>query len=98
METVDIYDISSGAWFTQTTTGDPTITGSGAYGFSKPRMFGCLVAASAPDNSSHHIYMYHGAAGYFTSALDEVWVLSLPMFRWTRVFASNYGFLGIIAT
>ena len=94
MEKVDIYDISSGAWYTQTTTGDPTITDSSANGFPKPRMIGCVVAASALDNTSHHIYMYGGGESYLSGSLEEVWVLSLPMFRWTRVFLHNLGLFG----
>ena len=94
MKEVDIYDISSGTWYTQTTTGDPKTTDGDVNGFPKPRMIGCVVAASAPDNSSHHIYMYGGGGEYFGSLFDEVWVLSLPMFRWTKVYGGPFGLLG----
>lgn len=92
MGKVDIYDISSGAWYTQTTTGDPTVTDNG--GFPNPRMIGCVVAASAPDNSSHNIYMYGGGGSYLSGGFDEIWVLSLPMFRWTRVFTGSLPLFG----
>ena len=94
METVDIYDISSGVWYTQNTTGDPATEDGDANGFPKPRMVGCVVAASAPDNSSHHIYMYGGGGRYFGDSFDEVWVLSLPMFRWTQVYGNLVGVYG----
>ena len=94
MKEVDIYDISSGTWYTQTTTGDSQATGSDVNGFPKPRMIGCTVAASAPDNSSHHIYMYGGGGKYFGDSFDEIWVLSLPMFRWTKVYDGPLGVFG----
>ena len=94
MENVNIYDISSGVWYNQITTGDPKATGGDVNGFPKPRMFGCVVAASAPDNSSHQIYMYGGSEKYYSDSLDEVWVLSLPMFRWTQVYGDQYGLYG----
>ena len=94
MKEVDIYDISSGTWYTQTTTGDPKTTDGDVNGFPKPRMIGCAVAASAPDSSSHHIYMYGGGGTYLGDSFDEVWVLSLPMFRWTKVYDGPLGVFG----
>ena len=82
---VDIYDISSGGRYTQATTGDLKTKDGDVNGFPKPRMAGCVVAASAPDNSSHRIYMYRGGGKYSGNLFDEVWVLSLPILHWRRV-------------
>jgi hypothetical protein len=57
--TVDIFDVSSiaegssGTWFSQTTSGT----------LPAPRIDPCVVAISAPDNSSYNIYMYGGRDG-----------------------------------
>jgi len=59
MNQINIFDVStvlgtandsSDGWYTQTITG--TVPES--------RVDFCLVLASAPDNSSHNIYMYGG--------------------------------------
>jgi hypothetical protein len=88
MDKVYIYDIYGEEWYTQRVTGDPsTKDGSAdARGLPTPRMGGCIATASAPDNSSHNVYMTGGSTEYLDDAIDEVWVLTLPMFRWTRVY------------
>jgi hypothetical protein len=46
----------------------------------------CAVAASAPDNSSHNIYVYGGREHDSTDeGLDDFWVLSVPAFHWTQL-------------
>jgi hypothetical protein len=59
MDQVNIFDVSTvlnntnstaDGWYTQTITGT----------VPQPRVDFCLVLASAPDNSSHNIYMYGG--------------------------------------
>lgn len=86
MNQVNIFDVStvlgtanntSDGWYTQTITGTAP----------ESRVDFCLVLASAPDNSSHNIYMYGGwdptqSNKYF----DEVWVLSLPSFTWVEIY------------
>lgn len=68
---------SNGTWYSQKTTGD----------VPPPRIDFCTVAISAPDNSSHHIYMYGGIdpvnnnTGY-----DDVLILTIPSFTWTNVW------------
>lgn len=80
MEMIDIFDIDrgvyggNGGWHSQNTTGD----------IPEPRVDHCLVAASAPDNSSHNIYLYGGRASE-TFVYDQIYVLSLPSFHWTKV-------------
>lgn len=47
----------------------------------------CMVAVSAEDHSSTNIYMYGGQSE--SSVFDDVFVLSLPSFTWTRVFSGT---------
>ncbi|KAF2116289.1 hypothetical protein BDV96DRAFT_491395 [Lophiotrema nucula] len=90
-DSVDVFDIdsylqdtsSNGTWYRQNTTGD----------IPAPRIDFCTTSISAPDNSSHHIYLYGGIdpnkgqdinAGY-----DDVYVLSIPSFTWTPIFQNG---------
>jgi len=41
------------------------------------------VVASAPDGSSHNIYLYGGDVG--RDSLSDVWVLSIPSFKWILI-------------
>jgi hypothetical protein len=81
METVSVYDIDSGTWYNQPTTGQapPALTQ------------GCTVVASAQDNSSYNIYWYGGFNGIDSTKpfSDDVWVLSVPSFMWTKVYSGN---------
>lgn len=76
MQEIDIYDIAGKDWYKQPTEGGP-----GA------RTRGCAVVATASDRSSFNIYYYGGFNGIDPSEpfSDDVWVLSLPSFAWTRV-------------
>lgn len=76
MSTIDIYDIASGKWFSQ-----PTKDGPGQL------TRGCAVVATAQDYSSFNIYYYGGYDGLSQGKPfnDDVWVLSLPSFTWTKV-------------
>lgn len=81
MTTVSVYDIANKIWYEQPTSG------------SAPGQLtqGCTVLASAQDGSSHNIYWYGGfdglnAAGTFN---DDVYVLSIPSFIWTKVSTSS---------
>jgi hypothetical protein len=82
--TVDVFDIdsylqdpnSNGTWYSQKTTGD----------VPKPRIDFCTVAISAPDNSSHHIYLYGGIDPITNTGFDDVLILTIPSFTWTNVW------------
>ncbi len=78
MRQITIYDTKSRAWFNQTATV--------ANGGNPPagRSLFCAVALSAPDNSSHNIYIY-GGQHETDPALDDVWVLTIPSFQWISV-------------
>lgn len=83
-DAVDVFDIASysskskDTWFAQSTSGD----------IPPSRIDFCTVLASAPDNSSHNIYMHGGRdpTSNQTSYYDDMYVLSLPSFTWTRMF------------
>ncbi|KAK1244916.1 hypothetical protein MKX08_004545 [Trichoderma sp. CBMAI-0020] len=76
MQTIDVYDVASKTWYTQTTTGGPGT-----------RARGCAVVATASDSSSFNIYYYGGYDGIHVKNPfhDDVWVLSLPSFTWTQI-------------
>jgi hypothetical protein len=81
METVSLYDVDSQEWYIQNTTGDvpPQLT-----------QF-CSVIASASDGSSHNIYIYGGYNGleYDASPSDDVYILSLPSFKWVKGYSGT---------
>jgi hypothetical protein len=77
---IDFLDIAStkngksdGTWYSQTATGE----------IPDPRTDFCIVAASAPDNSSHNIYLYGGRGA--NDLYDQIYVLSIPSFTWMKV-------------
>ncbi|OHW94748.1 kelch repeat protein [Colletotrichum incanum] len=78
METIDIYDVAGNKWYQQKTEG------------TKPPALarGCAVLAPAQDYSSFNIYYYGGYDGIHAQEdfSDDVWVLSIPSFQWTKVY------------
>lgn len=80
---VSIYDTKANKWYDQSTRSPSGI-------FPIERYLFCAVVVSAPDNSSHNIYIYGGwpqpLTGYpgpkVQFALDDVWVLTVPSFQW----------------
>ncbi|RFU28470.1 hypothetical protein B7463_g7859, partial [Scytalidium lignicola] len=81
MSTVSVYDIANNTWYEQPTSGDipPALTQ------------GCSVVASAQDGTSHNIYWYGGFDGLDPTEVfnDNVYVLSVPSFIWTRVYTGT---------
>ena len=77
MSRIDIYDVAGDRWYQQTTSGGP----AGAL------TRGCAVVAPAQDGSSFNIYHYGGYDGLHVTGdfNDDVWVLSIPSFTWTKV-------------
>ena len=81
-DSVDVYDIAShqqkegGIWYSQRTSGD----------IPPPRIDSCSIVASAPDNSTHNIYVYSGQDPINKTYYDDVYVLSLPSFTWIRLY------------
>ncbi|KAL1900330.1 hypothetical protein Cpir12675_001014 [Ceratocystis pirilliformis] len=81
-ETIDIYDIGSQKWYRQNSTlidTPPTLA------------YGCAVMGAASDGSSYNIYYYGGytALSKTDQFSDDVWVLSLPSFTWTKIYSGN---------
>ncbi|KAF2635842.1 hypothetical protein P280DRAFT_484220 [Massarina eburnea CBS 473.64] len=76
-----IYHSSTSTWYSQITTS--TAPNSS---FPSGRWYFCAIATSAPDNSSHNLYIYGGelqtAATY---ANADIWILSIPSFRCIKV-------------
>ncbi|KAI0431689.1 hypothetical protein F5Y09DRAFT_303967 [Xylaria sp. FL1042] len=70
-----IYDIFSSTWYHQTATGEiPDL-----------RTEFCAAVSSAPDDSSFQITIHGGWDQLRRRAFNDVWVLSLPSFRWIKV-------------
>ncbi|KAJ8114875.1 hypothetical protein ONZ43_g4798 [Nemania bipapillata] len=86
MNTLYIYDVSS------TSTPDSTTSNNGWWPqicdgeTPDPRVDFCTVVVSAPDKSSFNIYLYGGWDPIKQREFDDIWVLSIPSFTWTRVF------------
>ena len=83
MKNVLVFDIATETWFSQSTT---TTTTDNSYPGGRVRF--CAVVASAEDNSSHNIYIYGGMDGSSKNMAD-IWVLTLPEFRWIPVYPST---------
>ncbi|KAI0970569.1 hypothetical protein F4678DRAFT_113436 [Xylaria arbuscula] len=80
MSNVDIYDVANSKWYQQPTTNAP------------PQLaMGCAVVATAQDASSYNIYYYGGFDGLHEKQdfNDDVWILSLPSFTWTKISSGN---------
>ncbi|KAK6335048.1 hypothetical protein TWF718_010490 [Orbilia javanica] len=81
MQRVWIMDLDTRKWYSQSTFG--------TY-IPESRMEHCIAVVSAPDFSSHNIYMFGGSTA--TSFLNrtgekyfnELYILSVPSFRWIR--------------
>ncbi|KAI1153059.1 hypothetical protein F4825DRAFT_416790 [Nemania diffusa] len=74
-----IYDIFSNTWYQQTATGDlPDL-----------RTEFCAGVSSAPDDSSFQITIHGGWDQLEGRAFNDVYVLSIPSFRWIKVDDSN---------
>jgi hypothetical protein len=85
---VDVFNINSyntasrsdgnGTWYTQSTSGS----------VPQPRIDFCTIISSAPDNSSHNIWVYGGQDPTTDNAptyYDDTHVLSLPSFTWVKI-------------
>ncbi|KAF8242588.1 hypothetical protein K440DRAFT_638867 [Wilcoxina mikolae CBS 423.85] len=73
MNVVHVYDIDSEKWYKQA-----------AGGFiPEDRGIFCSSIASAPDNSSHSIFIHGGASR--SNVFSDTYVLSVPSFEWVQV-------------
>ncbi|KAG4439465.1 hypothetical protein IFR05_005044 [Cadophora sp. M221] len=82
MSLIHIYDIRSSKWYTQTAVGDVPLS---------RRKF-CAGVVWAPDQSSYNIYLYGGMGfGENGTGFDDVYILSMPSFKWIRWWESSDG-------
>ncbi|KAI3401857.1 hypothetical protein diail_6416 [Diaporthe ilicicola] len=80
MDEVFVYDIVSGRWYTQQTSG------------TTPQMRSrfCSGVTWADDQSSYNIYLYGGAGmPPDTSGFDDVYILTIPTFTWIKLYPKD---------
>ncbi|KAI9838189.1 MAG: hypothetical protein M1837_002618 [Sclerophora amabilis] len=74
MAEIYIYDIESSTWFTVNATNEiPSL-----------RTDACIGVSASPDDSSTQIYLYGGFDNNGNNAFDDVYILSVPSFRWIK--------------
>ncbi|KAK6333736.1 hypothetical protein TWF730_003919 [Orbilia blumenaviensis] len=78
-----IYDTETQDWYTQDITGTAPST----------RGDSCTAVVSAPDGSSHQIYMFGGSMDDSRNSqyFSELWVLNIPSFTWILLDNSREG-------
>ncbi|KAF2673245.1 hypothetical protein BT63DRAFT_151080 [Microthyrium microscopicum] len=82
LDTIFLYDIAGGKWYTQKATGDVP---------DMRRRF-CGGAVWAADQSSYNIYLYGGASmPPNTSGFDDIYILSIPSFTWIKWYPTAPG-------
>ncbi|KAI1087587.1 hypothetical protein F5B19DRAFT_474993 [Rostrohypoxylon terebratum] len=70
-----VYDTFSNIWYLQKATGDiPSL-----------RTDFCAGVSAAPDDSSFQVTMHGGWDEFKGQALNDVYVLSIPSFRWIKI-------------
>ncbi|KAL1624658.1 hypothetical protein SLS56_007721 [Neofusicoccum ribis] len=82
----DTFRAENVTWFNQSTTGETP----------PPRMDFCTypIDTPAPDNSSLNFYIYGGYDPTKSILYDDVYILSLPSFTWTKAYAGTQGRFG----
>jgi hypothetical protein len=81
MTSLPVYDVASGDWYLQNTTGEAP---------GQLTEF-CSVVAPAKDSSSFNVYIYGGYDGLKAGAIpsDDVWILSIPSFTWIKAYTGS---------
>lgn len=82
MNKIQIYDISSKAWYTQEATSEGGNEPVARYRF-------CSVSTSAADGSSYNIFIYGGQSITGPALFGDVHVLSIPGFHWIYLGEAN---------
>ena len=88
MSTIHLYDIASDAWYSQDIVSAETPGQLSGF---------CAVVANEDSTSSYELYVYGGYNGILGTGAsdiaaapsDDVWVLSIPSFTWTKVSEGN---------
>ncbi|KAF2461305.1 hypothetical protein BDY21DRAFT_83089 [Lineolata rhizophorae] len=81
MDNIHVYDIQSGKWYLQQATGDVP---------DMRRKF-CAGATWAQDRSSYNIYLYGGQGINNITGFDDVYILTMPSFKWIKWFPTEPG-------
>jgi len=81
MTVLPVYDVASGDWYLQNTTGEAP---------GQLTEF-CSVVAPSKDSSSFNIYIYGGYDGLNAGDVpsDDVWILSVPSFTWIKAYSGT---------
>ncbi|KAE8378052.1 hypothetical protein BDV26DRAFT_262411 [Aspergillus bertholletiae] len=81
MDEILLYDISGSKWYTQKATGQIP---------ERRRKF-CAGVTWAQDYSSYNIYLYGGLGAPDGIGFDEIYILTLPSFKWIKWFPVSPG-------
>lgn len=95
MDRIMVYDIQSTTWYVPWSirwyTQERTLNSQTRFNVTangdipNPRSEFCSVASASPDDSSFQITIYGGWSLFEGRAFDDVYVLSIPSFRWVKV-------------
>lgn len=81
MAEIKFYDIASNTWYYQAAEGAVQPDAVPA-----SRVEPCVVVQPAADGSSYNLYMFGGSwADDERSSYNDMWILSLPSFKWFKV-------------
>ena len=81
MTSIPIYDVGSQQWYLQNTTGDE----------HPPQLTEFCSVVAVDNTSSFNVYIYGGYDGLNAAdePSDDVWVLSVPAFTWSKVYSGT---------
>lgn len=78
---ISVYDIQSKTWYEVTATGD----------LPEDRSQFCAVVSASADQSTFQVTIFGGFNAYSAKVFEDVFVLTVPSFRWIKVNAKNDG-------
>ncbi|KAH8429033.1 uncharacterized protein LDX57_006704 [Aspergillus melleus] len=81
MNEILLYDIANSKWYTQKATGEVP---------EQRRRF-CAGVVWAEDRSSYNIYLYGGLGVPGGLGFDDIYILSMPSFRWIKWYPLSPG-------
>ncbi|PLB51632.1 hypothetical protein P170DRAFT_422622 [Aspergillus steynii IBT 23096] len=81
MDEILLYDIANSKWYTQKATGQVP---------EQRRRF-CAGVTWAEDRSSYNIYLYGGLGVPQGLGFDDIYILSIPSFRWIKWYPLSPG-------
>lgn len=88
MSMISVYDIDSKSWYTVKATGG-TPGNRGSF---------CSGVSASPDNSSYQVTIFGGWDPSSQSDREDVWILTVPSFRWINVGIAHDDFEVIAAS